>query len=67
MCTGAALLHCGRVPRFILDIGRDDDQRVCGHLTRERRWAMPFSGWLELLQLLEDPSDQSGNPLDAAE
>ena len=55
------------VPRFILDIGRDDDQRVCGHLTREGRWAMPFSGWLELLQLLEDLAEDSANPLEGAE
>jgi len=55
------------VPRFILDIGRDDDQRVCGHLTREGRWAMPFSGWLELLQLLEDLAEDSTNPLEGAD
>jgi hypothetical protein len=55
------------VPRFILDIGRDGDQRVSGQLTREGRWASPFSGWLELLQLLEDLADDTANPLEGAE
>jgi hypothetical protein len=54
--------HGGLVPRFILEIERDGDDRVTGRLAREGRWSMPFSGWLELLQLLEDLADDTENP-----
>lgn len=56
--------HGGLVPRFILEIERDGDDRVTGRLARDGRWPMPFSGWLELLQLLEDLADDSDTPFE---
>ena len=47
------------MPRFTLEIERDGNDRVTGRLAREGRWSMPFSGWLELLQLLEDLADDT--------
>jgi hypothetical protein len=41
--------------RFLVDISHDgDDDRVVGHVAREGQEPVPFSGWLELLRLLED-------------
>jgi hypothetical protein len=57
----------GDVQRFLLDIGRDGDDRVCGHVARDGGVSMPFSGWLELLRLLEDLADDTTNPREGAE
>ena len=43
--------------RVLLDIGRDGDGRVVGRLTLPGEAPVRFSGWLELLHLLEDPAD----------
>jgi hypothetical protein len=67
MWKGRTVPHGGVVPRFILEIERDGDDRVSGRLAREGRWSMPFSGWLELLQLLEDLADDTGNAFEGAE
>jgi hypothetical protein len=40
--------------RFIVDIRRDGDGRVTGHVEGTGNTIVPFSGWLELLRLLED-------------
>jgi hypothetical protein len=53
--------------RFHLDIGRDDEDRVCGHVARAGGVPVPFSGWLELLRLLEDLADDSINPREVAD
>jgi hypothetical protein len=45
------------VQRFLLDIGRDDEDRIIGEVTRAGEAPVPFSGWLELLRLLEDRAD----------
>lgn len=56
------------VQRFLLDIGRDDEDRVCGHVAREGEIPVPFSGWLELLRLLEDLADETTDiPMGGAE
>jgi hypothetical protein len=47
------------VQRFILEIGRDEDDRVCGHVASDGGSSVPFSGWLELLRLLEDLADDT--------
>jgi hypothetical protein len=62
-----SVLHGGCVPRFILEIERDGDDRVTGRLAREGRWSTPFSGWLELLQLLEDLADDTDHLIERAE
>jgi hypothetical protein len=49
--------HAGAVQRFLLDIGRDDDDRVAGMLARAGETPVAFSGWLELLRLLEDHAE----------
>ncbi|HKH06012.1 MAG TPA: hypothetical protein VKA65_12660 [Acidimicrobiales bacterium] len=43
--------------RYLLDIGRDDDDRVAGMLSRAGETPVAFSGWLELLRLLEDRAE----------
>lgn len=45
------------VQRYLLDIGRDDDDRVAGMLARAGETPVAFSGWLELLRLLEDRAE----------
>jgi hypothetical protein len=55
------------VQRFLLDIGRDGDDRVCGHVAHDGGVPVPFSGWLELLRLLEDLADDTANPHEGAE
>ena len=60
--------------RFVIDVVRTDDDRVEGLVTSEGRdHAVRFSGWLELLHLLEPPVDggagsegRRGRPADAA-
>jgi hypothetical protein len=49
--------HAVGVQRYLLDIGRDDDDRITGHVTRAGQAPVAFSGWLELLRLLEDRID----------
>ena len=46
---------------------RNGDDRVSGQLAREGQPAVPFSGWLELLQLLEDLADDMEAPFEGAE
>lgn len=52
--------------RVLLDIRRQGDGRVIGHVTPPSGAPAPFSGWLELLHLLEghadtaDSSDKGG-------
>ncbi len=43
--------------RVLLDIGRDGDGRVVGRLTLPGGVPVRFSGWLELLHLLEGPAE----------
>jgi hypothetical protein len=49
--------------RFLLEIGRDGDGRVTGHVSRAGDGPARFSGWLELLRLLEErASTIDGDP-----
>jgi hypothetical protein len=43
--------------RVLLDIRRDGDGRVIGEVTQRGGAPTRFSGWLELLHLLEDHAD----------
>jgi hypothetical protein len=45
------------VVRVLLDIRRDGDGRVVGRVTGPGGAPERFSGWLELLHLLEDHAD----------
>jgi hypothetical protein len=49
--------------QFLLEIERDGDARVAGEVTAAGGHPTPFSGWLELLRLLEeglhDPTEQT--------
>lgn len=67
MWADPASVTLGAVLRFILDIDPDGGDRVSGQLAREGRPPVPFSGWLELLQLLEDRSDDQEAPFEGAE
>jgi hypothetical protein len=67
MWAGPVSATLGAVLRFILDIDRNGDDRVSGQLAREGGPAVPFSGWLELLQLLEDRADDLEAPSEGAE
>ena len=67
MCRRPASATVARVLRFTLDIERNGDDRVSGQLAREGQPAVPFSGWLELLQLLEDLADDMEAPFEGAE
>ena len=49
--------HRRAVRRVLVDIGRDGDGRVVGQVTRLGRAPERFTGWLELLHLLEDHAD----------
>ena len=49
--------HAAGVQRYLLDIGRDDEDRIIGQVTRAGEAPVAFSGWLELLRLLEDRAD----------
>jgi len=40
--------------RFVLDLSTGDGGRVSGQVSTADGPAVPFSGWLELLRLLED-------------
>jgi hypothetical protein len=48
--------------QFLVEIDRDDDGRVGGAVTVTNGHRTPYSGWLELLRLLEqglpDPADR---------
>ena len=46
-----------RAVRVLVDIGRDGDGRVVGQVTGAGRAPERFTGWLELLHLLEDHAD----------
>jgi hypothetical protein len=43
--------------RVLLDIRRDGDGRVIGQITAPGGAPVRYSGWLELLHLLEDHAD----------
>jgi hypothetical protein len=49
--------HAVGVQRYLLDIGRDDEDRIIGQVARAGEAPVAFSGWLELLRLLEDRAD----------
>lgn len=49
------------VVRFLVDISRDSDGRVAGRLQGTGGGPVPFSGWLELLRLLEDRTPLTGD------
>jgi hypothetical protein len=40
--------------QFIVELHHDDDGRISGRVVAGQADPMPFSGWLELLRLLED-------------
>jgi hypothetical protein len=44
-----------------VDIRRDDDGRVVGHVTQPGGAPVRFSGWLELLHLLEGHADDDSS------
>jgi hypothetical protein len=44
----------------LVDISRDGDGRITGHVEGSNGGAIPFSGWLELLRLLEDRAPLAG-------
>jgi hypothetical protein len=46
--------------RFLVDISRDGEGRVTGHVEGSGDEPIPFSGWLELLRLLEDRAPLAG-------
>jgi hypothetical protein len=50
-----------RAVRVLLDIGRDGDGRVVGRLWLPGGAPTRFSGWLELLHLLEGPADDGSS------
>jgi hypothetical protein len=50
-----------RAVRVLLDIGRDGDGRVVGRLWLPGGAQARFSGWLELLHLLEGPADDGSS------
>ncbi len=58
MRTGPSLPHA-RPVRFLVDLERDQDGRVSGSVAADDQQPVPFSGWLELLRLLEDRADAS--------
>ncbi|HLM63494.1 MAG TPA: hypothetical protein VK306_04275 [Acidimicrobiales bacterium] len=43
--------------QFLVKIGRDDDDRVCGTVARNGQVPAHFCGWLELLGLLEGDAE----------
>lgn len=45
--------------RFLVDLERDQDGRVTGQIAGDDQPPVPFTGWLELLRLLEDRADVS--------
>jgi hypothetical protein len=45
--------------RVLLDIRRDGDGRVIGHVTPPAGAPAAFCGWLELLHLLEGHADEA--------
>lgn len=48
--------------RVLLNIRRDGDGRVVGQVTPPLGAPVAFSGWLELLHLLEDHADEANTP-----
>jgi hypothetical protein len=44
----------GRAVRFVLELRSDDEGHVAGEVTGGSRPPTAFSGWLELLRVLED-------------
>jgi hypothetical protein len=58
MRTGLPVPHPQPV-RFLVDLERDQDGRITGQIAGDDQQPIPFSGWLELLRLLEDRADAS--------
>ena len=57
----------GHLPRvqFRVELDHDEEGRISGEVVAGGAPAMPFSGWLELLRLLEDAVEaHSGDALD---
>jgi hypothetical protein len=55
------------VRQYLVEIGRDDEDRVCGTVAREGLAPTPFAGWLELLGLLEGDAGTSIPPDEGAD
>ena len=47
--------------RFLVDLSSDADGRVSGEVAVADQPPVPFSGWLELLRVLEDRADHRTN------
>lgn len=45
--------------RFVVELDMDQDGRVSGQVAAAGSPSTPFSGWLELLRLLEDRADDT--------
>ena len=58
MRTGLPLPH-SRPVRFLVDLERDQDGRITGRIAGDDQQPVPFSGWLELLRVLEERADAS--------
>lgn len=43
--------------RFLVDLTKGEGGRVSGEVSTAEAPSVPFSGWLELLRLLEDGAD----------
>jgi hypothetical protein len=43
--------------QYLVDLSTDQDGRVSGQVATADESPVPFSGWLELLRLLEDRAD----------
>lgn len=54
---GERPLPQGRPVQFLVELSNDADGRVSGHVAAGDRPPAPFSGWLELLRLLEGGVD----------
>ena len=57
MRPAATAGHRGVVRQYLVKIGRDDDDRVCGTVARNGQVPAHFCGWLELLGLLEGDAE----------
>jgi hypothetical protein len=61
MRAGRGASESGAV-RVLLDIRRDGEGRIVGHVTPPAGAPVRFCGWLELLHLLEDHADETTLP-----
>lgn len=51
----------GAPVRFLVDLSSDADGRVSGEVAMADGPPVPFSGWLELLRVLEGRADDTTN------